>query len=281
MRTMTLTRRLALLGLAACSQGAVARVTLPLMLGREAADDVDPSGFLVSEKFDGVRALWDGQTLRSRSGHAATAPAWFTAALPHAPLDGELWIGRGRFESLLAAVQRAVPDETAWRAVQFLAFDQPGTEGPFEERAARLATLVDRHGCPWLHAVDQYRIGSRSELQHRLQQVVAAGGEGLMLHRANAVWQAGRSSDLLKLKPRHDAEATVVGHLPGRGRHMGRLGALRVQLGDGTTFALGTGFSDGQRLQPPSIGSVVTFSHRGFTAAGVPRFASFLRLRAP
>ena len=278
---MPITRRLALLGLLACTQAGAARPGLPLMQGREAPADVDPKGFLVSEKFDGVRAVWDGRSLRFRSGHTVSAPGWFIEGLPIAPLDGELWIGRGRFQPLVAAVRRARPDDDEWRTIRYLAFDQPAMSGPFAQRAARLATQVGRHGCPWLAAVEQLRVDSQAALQHRLRQVVNAGGEGLMLHRADALWHAGRSDDLLKLKPRHDAEALVLAHLPGQGRHVGRMGALRVRLDDGTTFALGTGFSDAQRQHPPAVGSVVTFSHRGFTAAGVPRFASFLRLQAP
>jgi DNA ligase-1 len=112
-----------------------------------------------------------------------------------------------------------------------------------------------------------------------LQAVVDGGGEGLVLHRADAPYAIGRSSALLKLKPLHDAEAVVVAHLPGRGKHAGRLGALRVRTPEGTEFQIGTGFSDAQREQPPRIGAVVTYTHRGLTAGEVPRFASFLRVR--
>ena len=100
-----------------------------------------------------------------------------------------------------------------------------------------------------------------------------------MLHRADAPYHAGRSPALLKLKPQHDAEALVLAHLAGRGKHAGRMGALRVRSEDGVEFQLGTGFSDAERAAPPPPGSWVTFTHRGFTAEGVPRFASFLRLR--
>jgi len=84
---------------------------------------------------------------------------------------------------------------------------------------------------------------------------------------------------LLKLKPLHDAEAVVIGHVPGQGKHAGRLGALRVRNEDGAEFLIGTGFSDAQRAEPPPTGVLVTYTHRGSTASGVPRFASFLRVR--
>ena len=47
-----------------------------------------PQGFWVSEKFDGVRAVWDGRVLRFRSGRLIAAPAWFMSALPRVALDG-------------------------------------------------------------------------------------------------------------------------------------------------------------------------------------------------
>ena len=279
---MTLTRRAAFIrciSLAIPVAPAAARTSPTLMLGQDAPQDPDPRGYLVSEKFDGVRALWDGHALRFRSGDPVAAPGWFTAGLPAAPLDGELWLGRARFEPLLSVVRKARPEEAGWRAVRYLAFDQPATHGPFAERAARLAGLVQRTACPWLQAVAQDRLDHRAEVQQRLRDVLALGGEGLMLHRADALWRAGRTDVLLKLKPRHDAEARAVGHVPGQGRHAGRLGALRVRRDDGAEFLLGTGLSDAQRDQPPHVGAVVTYRHQGFTEAGLPRFASFLRVR--
>lgn len=253
-----------------------------LQLALEAPAGLDPRGWLVSEKLDGARALWDGQRLRFRSGLPVQAPAWFAAALPGVPLDGELWLGRGRFEALSGLVRRALAADadTAWRDVRFMAFDLPAAPGPFAARSQALQALAAQAGGAGpLQALPQRRLDSPAALQHLLQTVVAAGGEGLMLHRADAPWQAGRSGALLKLRPLHDAEALVLAHVPGRGRHQGRLGALRVQTPEGRVFQLGTGFSDAQREAPPPPGSWVTYRHRGWTEGGLPRFASFVRVR--
>lgn len=250
------------------------------MHAREAVPGLDPAGFLVSEKCDGVRAAWDGHTLRFRSGLTVVAPGWFTARLPHEPLDGELWLGRGTFEALSGIVRRTEPVDADWRQLRYMVFDQPGTPGPFVERAARLAALARHLGWPMFAAVPQERLDGVAALQRRLDAVVAGGGEGLVLHRADATWQPGRSHVLWKLKPLDDAEAVVVGHLAGRGRHAGRMGALRVRTAEGVEFLIGTGFTDAQRAAPPALGAVVTYTHRGATAGGVPRFASFLRVRA-
>jgi DNA ligase-1 len=99
-----------------------------------------------------------------------------------------------------------------------------------------------------------------------------------MLHRADAPVVQGRSDVLLKLKPTMDAEAVVLAHVPGQGRFAGQLGALEVQTPEGVRFKLGTGFSEAQRRQPPPVGSKVSYRYRDLTEAGVPRFASFLRV---
>lgn len=265
----------------AAAAAAEARAFPGVMLGREAPAGLDPRGWLVSEKLDGVRAIWDGSRLWFRSGLPIAAPGWFTNRLPPVALDGELWMGRGRFEETSGAARRAAPDDSQWRALRYEVFDLPGAPGPFRNRAQRLQRVVADVAFPALEALAQEELPDAASLQRRLDAVVRSGGEGLMLHRADALWRPGRSDALLKLKPLHDAEAVVVGHVEGQGRHAGRLGALRVRTPEGVEFMLGTGFDDRQREHPPALGSTVTYTFRGTTEAGVPRFASFLRVREP
>ena len=251
----------------------------PLLLAEVLRGDVDVTRYWVSEKLDGVRAVWDGRVLRFRSGRVVNAPGWFVAGLPPEPLDGELWMGRGRFEDLSGIVRRREPRDDDWRRVRFMVFEQPGGEGSFTERIARLQAIVARAGVPWLAVVEQFRVADRPALQAKLDEVVAGGGEGLMLHLADAPYLTGRSDVLLKLKPLLDAETTVLAHLPGRGRLAGMMGALQVETDQGVRFQLGTGFSDAERRAPPPVGSRITFVYRDLTRDGVPRFASFLRPR--
>ena len=258
---------------------ASADATPALMQARLWQPDRSPAGFLVSEKLDGVRAYWDGQSLRFRSGRQIAAPQWFTAALPKLALDGELWLARGQFYRLSGTVRRTDPVDAQWRDIRYMVFDLPGAPGSFSERVTRLAAAVQDAGQPWLQAVAQQRFEGVAALQTRLRQVLAQGGEGLVLHRADALWSPGRSDALLKFKPEPDEDAKVVGHLPGKGRHAGRLGALLLELPDGQRFALGTGFTDLQRETPPVIGAFVTYRYRDRTANGLPRFTSFLRVR--
>ena len=239
--------------------------------------------WLVSEKYDGVRAWWDGQALYSRTGRRLPAPAWFTEGWPRMALDGELWAGRGAFEQAQSAAARQQPDDAAWRGLRFMAFDAPrhgGPATPFAERLTALQAAIGRAGRPTLQAVPQRRVATEAELLAWLREVTRGGGEGLMLHHANAPWQSGRSGQLLKLKPHEDAEARVIAHLPGKGRHAGRLGALLVQTPEGRRFRIGSGFTDAQREAPPPVGAWVTYRYRGLhEGSGLPRFATFLRVR--
>ena len=239
---------------------------------------IDPAAYLVSEKYDGVRALWDGQTLRFRSGRSVPAPAWFSARLPHQPLDGELWLGRRRFDELSGLVRKGTPDDAGWRQLRYMVFELPGAGGTFAERAARIAALVQDLGWEQLVATPQTTVTDREALHRRLARTVAEGGEGLMLHLASAPCCSGRSNVLLKLKPHRDAEATVVAHHPGRGKYEGLLGALEVRTPEGRQFLIGSGLSDAERRVPPAIGSEVTYRYRDLTNTGLPRFASFMRM---
>jgi DNA ligase-1 len=240
-----------------------------------------PQGFLVSEKYDGVRAVWDGQVLRFRSGRMIAAPAWFLAALPAMPLGGELWMGRGQFDLVSGAVRRTVPDDAQWRELRYMVFDAWGLSEPFAQRVGRLAQAISAVAQPWLVPVTHDAVETAQALQARLQQVVAQGGEGLVLHRADALWRSGRTEALYKLKPEPDEDGQVVGHLPGQGRLQGQTGALLMQTPQGQRFALGAGLSDALRRHPPPVGTWVTYRYRDRTASGLPRFASFLRVRDP
>ena len=274
----TCTRWLLLLSASAALAGAAA--TPPaLSLAQTYHEGVDVAAYWVSEKLDGVRARWDGRALLSRSGNRFNAPPWFVAGFPTIPLDGELWLGRGTFERLSGLVRRKVPDHEAWREVRFMVFDLPLHAADFNGRLQRLREIFATLDSPTIGLVEQRRLESREALLTLLNEVVEQGGEGLMLRKADAPYRPGRSADLLKLKRHEDAEAKVVAHLPGKGKFANMLGALLVEMPDGRRFRLGTGFTDAQRRQPPPLGATVTYKHYGKTSTGLPRFASFLRVR--
>ena len=250
-----------------------------LLLANTYREGIDLDQYWVSEKLDGVRARWDGETLVSRGGNRFNAPGWFTENFPRVPLDGELWMERGTFERLSGAVRRQTPDDAEWRTIRFMVFDLPASPAPFDERLQRMREMFETIESRRIALVEQFRVADHDALMEMLSRVVDGGGEGLMLHRGISLYTAGRTGDLLKVKRHDDAEAVVVGHLPGKGRLAGMLGALLVEMPDGRRFRLGTGFSDEERRKPPPMGATVTYKYLGKTRNGLPRFASFLRIR--
>jgi len=258
-----------------------------LMLAKVYHPGIDLSDYWVSEKYDGTRGYWDGTQLFTRGGERVHPPAWFTAGWPATPMDGELWAGRGQFSHAVSTVRQQVPDDAAWRRMHFMVFDVPAHGGVFTERIAALNALVAAIHQPWVVAVVQARATTHAALHSQMLRDVKAGGEGLVLHRGGSLYTAARNDDLLKVKPFEDAEARVLGYQSGRGKHSNGVGALLVETvasGNaakaGLRFKLGTGLSDAQRRSPPPVGSMVTYRYRGLTDAGVPRFASFVRVAA-
>ncbi|MBT9540339.1 DNA ligase [Thiobacillus sp.] len=250
-----------------------------MLLAEQYAAHVDVTQYWVSEKFDGVRAQWDGRALRFRGGGVVPAPAWFTANFPPAQLDGELWIGRDTFDALSGTVRKVEPVDAEWRQVRYLVFELPGAAGDFSARLQLMNALIEQAGVPWLQAVEQTRVADHATLMQQLDAVVKANGEGLMLHRADAPYLTGRSDVLLKLKPWQDAEAVVVGHVAGKGKYAGMTGSLEMEMPDGQRFRIGSGLSDALRRQPPPIGTRITYRYQHLTKNGVPRFPRYLRVR--
>ena len=250
-----------------------------VLLAQEYKTGIDVTEYLISEKFDGVRAVWDGSAFHTRQGNEIHAPEWFTKNLPKTPLDGELWLGRGQFDALSGAVRKDVPIDAEWQRITYNVFELPNAAGTFEVRAKHIVEIVKKANLQHLKAVEQFRVKDEIELKKRLKLMVKNGGEGLMLHRADSEYITGRNAALIKLKPLFDAEATVIAYTEGKGKYTGKLGALVVETADGIRFKLGTGFSDAQRENPPKIGSLVTYTYKDKTKNGKPKFASFLRLR--
>jgi DNA ligase 1 len=247
----------------------------PVLLAEPWDGVLDPSGWWISEKLDGVRAYWNGTALISRLGNLLHAPDWFVAGLPKEPLDGELFLDRKSFQKTVAVVRRQDKSDH-WKQVKFVIFDAPGHGGTFEERLERLKGLPAH---PYAAAHPHLRCSGLPHLKDELKRIEALGGEGLMLRQPESKYVAGRSATLLKVKSFKDDEAVVIAHQAGTGRHKGRMGALQVKLADGTEFSIGTGFSDKERENPPAVGSTVIFRYQELSDGGVPRFPSFFAVR--
>lgn len=234
------------------------------------------SEYWVSEKYDGVRAYWNGKAFISRNGNTFYAPAWFTDDFPNIPLDGELWVGRKQFAKTMSIVSRYQPHQE-WNKIKYMVFDMPTAGGDFDSRLQKMRQLFADRSYEFLVLVKQEKILDEQTLLKKLDDLSAIGGEGLMLRRAKSLHEDGRSSDLLKLKKFSDAEAIVLQHNAGKGKYQGMMGSILVRSTDGQVFKIGSGFNDQERRQPPPVGSTITFKHQGHYETGTPRFPVFLR----
>lgn len=249
-----------------------------LMLPKVYSPKTDVSGWLMSEKYDGVRGYWNGRELLSKNGKLFTPPSEFTQNLPPFPIEGELWAGRGAFEKTVSIVNKQYP-HSGWLELKYAIFDVPKSSKVFTERIEKAKRWFLEHPSPYTFVIEQIPVTDQAHLQRELQRIEGLGGEGLIVRKPDALYKAGRSIEILKVKNYQDAEATVVAYLPGKGKNEERLGALLVEMSDGTRFRIGSGFSDVERESPPPLGALVTFKFYGRYNSGIPKFPSYLRIR--
>lgn len=252
-----------------------AKEELAVLLAHSWDGVMDPTGWLVSEKLDGVRAYWNGKDFVSRLGNVFAVPDWFKAGLSFVHLDGEFFIDRGRFQETSGIVRRLDKGEE-WRKVEYRVFDLPQMDATFEARYAQLTRMTFPMHVSYVRHLPCYGI---EDLKGKLEAVTMLGGEGLMLRNPRSKYERCRSNSLLKVKTFHDAEATVIGHTAGKGKHLGRVGALICRTPEGIDFNVGTGLSDQERQNPPRIGACITYRYQELTRDGVPRFPSYVGVR--
>ncbi|MCW8329980.1 DNA ligase [Photobacterium sp. SDRW27] len=238
------------------------------------------NAYYISEKLDGIRAVWTGRQLVTRSGNPISAPSWFTTSLPkNVMLDGELWIGPGTFQQVAATVLDHNPDNEQWQKVKFMVFDLPSSNDRFALRLDQLKAIVTTVNRPHIRVLPQHSLDSTVALENQLNQITEAGGEGLMLHHKDNLYHQGRSELLLKIKHHQDAEAIVIGYEEGRGKYKGKMGAVWVLTAGNKKFKIGSGFTDSDRESPPQLGTIINYRYNGYTDSGIPRFARFIRTR--
>ena len=241
-------------------------------------EDQKVDGWLMSEKLDGVRAVWTGTELISRNGNKFEAPNWFTNQLPQdIMLDGELFIGRGLFQKTVGTVRKKTPIDAEWNLIKYCVFDAPEVSGIFESRLSYCFEILNN--CKIAEVVKHEICNGTIHLEKFFSELVGLGAEGVMLRRPGSKYEKRRTNSLLKFKPFDSNEAEVIGHQEGEGKHKGRLGALICKWQE-VVFNLGTGFSDELREEPPQIGAQVSFLFQGLTDGGIPRFPVFLAERS-
>ena len=254
--------------------------------------DQNVSGWLASEKLDGVRAYWDGENLLSRQGKKLNAPLSFTKNFPKFALDGELYAKGLKFEEIQATVMDKLPDEKAWSRLKFHVFDVSEASGGLLDRLEVLAKFLKNEPNDNLIIVKQIKMRDNVHFLKFTKDIIARGGEGAVVREPNAPYEQKRSKNALKFKKFKDAECEVVSINKGSGKYAKFAGSLTCKaLGgkhgeekagepkEGTIFKIGSGLSDEQRTNPPKIGSIITYKFQNLTSYGKPRFPIFLRVR--
>lgn len=236
----------------------------------------DLTGWVMSEKLDGVRGFWNGKQLLSRQGNPFNPPDYFLQHFPPFAIDGELFSERGKFEEISSIARSTEPK--GWYKLKLHVFDVPNAEGNLFERLSVLEKYLQEHPTPYIQIIPQIAIQNPEHLQQFYQSILAEKGEGVVVRNPNTTYIKGRSAQILKMKPVADEECTVIAHHQGKGKHADRLGAITCENHRGR-FRIGSGFKDKERENPPPIGSLITYRYRGLTQQGKPRFATFLRQR--
>ncbi len=158
----------------------------------------------MSEKYDGIRAYWNGKEFLSRQGRMIRVPSFFMRGMPRGEsLDGELWMGRNSYEQLTSLVNTRRLDSEGmndqWKEVRYMIFDLPNSGEAVEERirALKAMDLPD-------HAEVVVKIACEEDqhLERHLSTVVEKGGEGIMAQRPGSKYQIGRTNDIVKVKVR-------------------------------------------------------------------------------
>ena len=249
--------------------------------------DQNVSGWLASEKLDGVRAYWDGENLLSRQGKKLNAPLSFTKNFPKFALDGELYARKLKFEEIQATVMDKLPDEKAWSRLKFHIFDVPEANGGLLDRIEVLAKFLKNEPNQNLIIIKQIKMRDNAQFLKFTEDIIVKGGEGAVVREPNAPYERKRSKNALKFKKFKDAECEVVSINKGNGKYANLTGSLTCRaLGGkygeakaGTIFKIGSGLSDEQRTNPPNIGSIITYKFQNLTSYSKPRFPIFLRVR--
>lgn len=250
--------------------------------------DKNLSHYLMSEKLDGVRGIWDGKSMQTRARNPIKLPVFFTKNFPNFELDGELWIQRNSFEQISSLVRQDDSNLEHWKSVTYNVFDVPNACEEFklnpctlEARLEILKNYLSKYPNDFIKIIPQIRIKNQEHLKQFYQDLVAQNAEGVIIRKNDALYERKRSDNAYKLKPFEDTECVVKKHYEGKGKFLGKMGSLLCEGyidGKRIEFKIGSGFKDEERINPPAIGSIITYKYNGFTINKKPKFATYLRM---
>lgn len=244
------------------------------------------NGYLMSEKLDGIRGIWEAGKFKTRQDNPIHTPSYFTYNFPSFKLDGELWIARAKFDEISALIRSGSLDSSLWKSVTYNVFDVPNACEEFKltpctlsNRLKVLERYLQQNPNPYIKIIKQIPIKDQEHLKEFYKDIIFNKGEGVVIRKDFAPYEKGRSKNALKLKPYEDAECKVIAYTEGKGKFQGKIGALLCQMPNDRVIKIGSGLKDKDRENPPKIGSIVTYKFNGLTKNSLPRFPVFLHIR--
>lgn len=240
-----------------------------------------PMPLYVQRKLDGIRGLWDGYDFWSRSGKPLAGTASLLPEMREhfsgVRLDGELWHPDMGFEEISSRVRGKRG------GVEYWVYDTPSQQ-MYESRMIFLEGLFHSSykfsytDLEDVRLLSTQMLHSNGPIQEMLERAVSRGWEGLILRLPSSLYEHKRSKGLLKCKLWISALARIIGTVPGKGKHLGRMGALCVEsVGFGWSCKVGTGFTDREREQDWLLGRIINMEYQELTKYGVPRFPRYKR----
>jgi ATP-dependent DNA ligase len=248
----------------------------------------------VQPKLDGLRCLVsaDDLVLRSRGGKTYRLPhiaEQIARILPAGAItDGELYVHGVPLQTIISLVTRR---QIMTNTVEFHIFDILTGDWQARDWRDRRADLeafeanAATNGCDAIRFVKTTTAASRADVDHLHDAFVAAGYEGAIVRAPDAPYATGaRSAALLKYKRFDDAEFEIVGATSARGTDAGCV-VWQCVTETGRVFDVVPAWSDDERREALAnlmsfIGRLLTVRYCGRTAAGVPRCANGIAVRA-
>lgn len=252
-------------------------IILPVTLDN--LNRIDPKQYFVSEKLDGVRAYWDGKNLLTRNGNIIHAPKWFLQNFPPFALDGKLWTKRKDFEKIVSIIKTR-KNQNGWQQITFHIFEVPNQSGNLIQRLKVLESYLRTHNTPYIKIIPQHQFQTLEEINRFFNQIKQDGGEGIILRDKNTPYLVGRDPSAMKFKIFFDSECLIKGYEKGSGKYQGMMGAIICE--DQTLhiiLRIGSGFSDTMRINPPKIGTIITYKYYQKTKNNRPKHPVFLRIK--
>ena len=255
----------------------------------------------IQPKLDGVRCLFTKDGAFSRTGkqfmniwHLESQLKEFFTIHPDIVLDGELYNHelKNDFEKIISLVRKQKPTlddrNEASELINFHVYDFiSNTPADYKTRIDVLGQWSGLLNWDYTDVYVLTTIPVRSyEDARAIHDANLAGGFEGSIIRLNKVYECKRSYNLQKFKDFSDKEATIIGHVEGKGKRAGTLGKFIMRDEAGIEFGCppGKGFTHADlRVILENInhyiGKTATFTYFERTKANSYRHPQFKAIR--